>query len=105
GANNKTMPQSVQEGKHRRLTSQRPERRSSILCADDRTISPAWSRRIARECLGIDPLELPGGHCPHVCRPAALADLLASMMQPRVRCPDRLGSYSFLPAGSFLAGC
>lgn len=52
---------------------------SSIVCADDRTIAPAWSRRMARERLGVDALELPGGHCPHVSRPAALADLLASL--------------------------
>ena len=37
---------------------------SSIVCADDRTISPAWSRRIARERLGVDPIELPGGTLP-----------------------------------------
>jgi pimeloyl-ACP methyl ester carboxylesterase len=47
-----------------------------IVCADDRTIRPDWSRRKARETLGAEPLELPGGHCPHVSRPAALAELL-----------------------------
>jgi pimeloyl-ACP methyl ester carboxylesterase len=52
---------------------------SSIVCADDRTISPTWSRRVARERLGVDPIELPGGHCPHVSRPAALADVLVSL--------------------------
>lgn len=52
---------------------------SSIVCADDRTISPVWSRRIARERLGVSPIELPGGHCPHVSRPAALAAALVSL--------------------------
>jgi pimeloyl-ACP methyl ester carboxylesterase len=52
---------------------------SSIVCDDDRTISPMWSRRIARERLGVEPIELPGGHCPHVSRPAALARVLASL--------------------------
>jgi pimeloyl-ACP methyl ester carboxylesterase len=47
-----------------------------IVCSDDRTIRPEWSRRTAREWLGIEPLELPGGHCPHVSRPAELAELL-----------------------------
>jgi pimeloyl-ACP methyl ester carboxylesterase len=49
---------------------------SSIVCADDRTIHPVWSRRVARERLGVEPIELDGGHCPHVSRPAALAQAL-----------------------------
>jgi pimeloyl-ACP methyl ester carboxylesterase len=52
---------------------------ASIVCADDRTISPSWSRRVARERIGVEPIELPGGHCPHVSRPAALARVLASL--------------------------
>lgn len=47
-----------------------------IVCSEDRTIKPEWSRHKVREALGIEPLELPGGHCPHVSRPAALAELL-----------------------------
>jgi pimeloyl-ACP methyl ester carboxylesterase len=47
-----------------------------IVCRDDRTIVPEWSRRKARETLGVEPLELAGGHCPHVSRPAELAELL-----------------------------
>lgn len=47
-----------------------------IVCRDDRTILPDWSRRKARELLGVEALELPGGHCPHVSRPAELAELL-----------------------------
>jgi len=49
---------------------------SSIVCSDDRTIQPVWSRRIARERLGVEPIELPGGHCPHVSRPSLLAQSL-----------------------------
>ena len=49
-----------------------------IVCRDDRTIQPDWSRRKARELLGVEALELPGGHCPHVSRPAELADLLTA---------------------------
>ncbi len=49
---------------------------SYIICAEDRTIQPEWSRREARRIIGIEPLELPGGHCPHVSRPAVLANLL-----------------------------
>ena len=47
-----------------------------IVCAEDRTITPAWQRRAAREWLGVEPVELPGGHCPHVSRPETLADVL-----------------------------
>ena len=47
-----------------------------IVCSDDRTIRPEWSRRAAQELLGVEALELPGGHCPHVSRPAELAELL-----------------------------
>jgi pimeloyl-ACP methyl ester carboxylesterase len=49
---------------------------SYIVCAEDRTITPAWQRKAARELLGVEPVELPGGHCPHVSRPEALADVL-----------------------------
>jgi pimeloyl-ACP methyl ester carboxylesterase len=47
-----------------------------IACADDRTINPAWQRRAAREWLGVEPIELPGGHSPHVSRPEILAEVL-----------------------------
>jgi pimeloyl-ACP methyl ester carboxylesterase len=49
---------------------------SYIACAEDRTLSPAWQCRVAREWLGVEPIVLPGGHCPHVSRPEALADAL-----------------------------
>jgi pimeloyl-ACP methyl ester carboxylesterase len=52
---------------------------SYIFCRDDRTIRPEWSRRAARERLGVDPIKLPGGHCPHVSRPVQLADLLTTV--------------------------
>jgi pimeloyl-ACP methyl ester carboxylesterase len=51
-----------------------------IVCRDDRTILPEWSRRKAREMLGAEPLELPSGHCPHVSRPAELAELLNAIV-------------------------
>lgn len=35
-----------------------------------------WQRNAACELLGIKPIELPGGHCPHVSRPDVLADAL-----------------------------
>jgi pimeloyl-ACP methyl ester carboxylesterase len=52
---------------------------SYIVCAGDRTLQPQWSRRVARERLGVDAIELPGGHCPYVSRPGELADVLAAI--------------------------
>lgn len=52
---------------------------SYIVCSGDRTIQPAWARRAARERLGVEAIELPGGHCPHVSRPRELAEVLASL--------------------------
>jgi pimeloyl-ACP methyl ester carboxylesterase len=47
-----------------------------VVATEDRTIRPDWLRRVARERLGVQPLEVPGGHCPHVSRPDLMADLL-----------------------------
>jgi pimeloyl-ACP methyl ester carboxylesterase len=33
-------------------------------------------RRAAKERLGVDAVEVPGGHCPHVSRPEQVAALL-----------------------------
>lgn len=47
-----------------------------IVCTDDRTATPTWARRAARERLGVDPIEIPGGHCPFLSRPGHLAEVL-----------------------------
>ncbi|MBD2209030.1 alpha/beta hydrolase [Calothrix sp. FACHB-156] len=49
-----------------------------IVCTDDRIISPAWSRYAARKRLGVDVIEMPGGHCPHLSRPDHLASILTN---------------------------
>jgi pimeloyl-ACP methyl ester carboxylesterase len=51
-----------------------------ILMTEDRSVSPAWSRRVARERLGIEAIELPGSHSPFLSRPAALADVLCDLV-------------------------
>jgi pimeloyl-ACP methyl ester carboxylesterase len=51
---------------------------TSIVCTQDRVIQPAWSRRVATERLHAQVIELPGGHCPHVSRPALLAEALTA---------------------------
>lgn len=49
---------------------------SYILCTGDQTFTHGWSRRAAHEILGVDAIELPGGHCPQVSRPFQLAEVL-----------------------------
>lgn len=39
-------------------------------------LAAGWRRQAARQRLGIEPVELNAGHCPHVSQPAALAGLL-----------------------------
>jgi hypothetical protein len=55
----------------------RPAVRSAyIFCAGDRIIPTQYSRRAATELLGVEPLEMPGGHSPFLSRPRDLANLL-----------------------------
>lgn len=49
---------------------------SSVVCAGDRMVGPEWSRRAARERLGVEVTELPGGHSPFISRPGELAEVL-----------------------------
>lgn len=54
-------------------------RTESIIGAGDRVLSPAWSRRVARERLGVVPVELPAGHFSMITHPEALADALSRL--------------------------
>jgi pimeloyl-ACP methyl ester carboxylesterase len=47
-----------------------------VYAADDELFEPAWERFMARELLGIEPIEIPGGHFPMIEDPDALGDLL-----------------------------
>ena len=58
------------------LDSQPAVPTTSIVCAEDRVVDPEWSRRAAGERLGIEVVELPGGHSPFLSRPDELARLL-----------------------------
>lgn len=51
----------------------------SIVCAEDRTLNPAWSREASRRLLGVEAIEIPGGHCPFLSRPDLLAASLAAL--------------------------
>jgi hypothetical protein len=45
----------------------------------DRTLKPTYLAAAARDRLGVEPVMLSGGHCPHVSRPGEVADLLESL--------------------------
>lgn len=47
-----------------------------VVCSQDRTVKPDWSRREAVRRLTADVVEIDAGHCPHVSRPDELADVL-----------------------------
>ena len=50
-----------------------------IYAADDELFAPAWERFMAHEVLGVEPIEIPGGHFPMAEDPDALAALLAGL--------------------------
>jgi len=54
---------------------------TSVICGEDQYVSPEWSRRVARDRLGMDLVELPGGHSPFLSRPSALADVLLHLAE------------------------
>jgi pimeloyl-ACP methyl ester carboxylesterase len=47
-----------------------------IFCTDDRMVSRDYTLRAARRQLGVEPVELPGGHSPFLSRPSDLAQVL-----------------------------
>lgn len=52
-----------------------------VYTRDDGLFDDRWSRWICRELLGIEPVELPGGHFPMLERSVALAALLEGGVQ------------------------
>lgn len=50
-----------------------------ILCRGDRAFNPDWARAAARERLGVEALEIDGGHSPFLTRPMELAALIDSI--------------------------
>jgi pimeloyl-ACP methyl ester carboxylesterase len=47
-----------------------------VLCRNDRLFPAAWLRRVVRDRLGIEPVEIDSGHCPALSQPLALAALI-----------------------------
>ncbi|MCP2167889.1 alpha/beta fold hydrolase [Goodfellowiella coeruleoviolacea] len=52
-----------------------------VLPTLDRTLRPDWMRRAAEQRLRVRPVEISSGHCPHVSRPAVVAQLLMTVAQ------------------------
>jgi pimeloyl-ACP methyl ester carboxylesterase len=48
----------------------------SIVCRDDRALNSEWARNAARDRLGIEAIEIDGGHSPMLTRPAELASII-----------------------------
>ena len=51
-----------------------------IVCARDAVIRPDWQRHLARDVLGVEPLELDAGHSPMLECPQELADMLVALL-------------------------
>jgi len=58
-------------------------RSAYILCGQDRMVSPEYSRRVSRELLGIDAVEMVGGHSPFLAQPRELATILERVSAAR----------------------
>lgn len=54
-----------------------------IYASDDELFEPGWERLMAREVLGIEPIELPTGHFPMLEDPDSLGDLLVRISAER----------------------
>lgn len=50
-----------------------------IIMTEDRCCGQEWSRRVAKERIGADLIELPGSHSPFYSRPGLLADTLTGL--------------------------
>lgn len=53
---------------------------ASIVCRNDRAINAEWVRNAARERLGVEAVEIRGGHAPFLARPGELAQLIDSLL-------------------------
>ncbi|WP_426571277.1 alpha/beta fold hydrolase [Aquihabitans sp. McL0605] len=58
-----------------------------LLCRDDRFFPAEWMADVVRNRLGIEPTEIPGGHCPYLSQPKALAAALDHAWRTRSDLP------------------
>ena len=52
-----------------------------LLCMDDLFFPPEWMRGVVRDRLGIEPIEVPGGHCAYLSQPRPLAEALVRLLE------------------------
>jgi pimeloyl-ACP methyl ester carboxylesterase len=52
---------------------------SYIVCRSDRSVSPDWARHAALDRLGVEPVEIDGGHSPFLTRPVELARIVSGL--------------------------
>jgi pimeloyl-ACP methyl ester carboxylesterase len=53
---------------------------ASIVCDADLAINPQWSRWVASKYLGVEPIEMRGGHSPFLTQPERLARILSDVV-------------------------
>ena len=73
------MVRSVSTARAARWVLRRGLRVESIVGSQDRVVSPDWSRRVARDRLGVEPIEIPTGHFPMITHPELVADELVKL--------------------------
>jgi pimeloyl-ACP methyl ester carboxylesterase len=56
-----------------------------IYASEDEFFEPDWERLMAREVLGVEPIEIPGGHFPMAENPGALAEVLDRLAREHAR--------------------
>jgi pimeloyl-ACP methyl ester carboxylesterase len=57
----------------------------AIIGSDDHIVLKEPHRAMIRRRIGVEPVELPGGHCPFVARPRALAEIMDGMVRAERR--------------------
>jgi pimeloyl-ACP methyl ester carboxylesterase len=60
---------------------------SLIYASEDEFFEPDWERYMARELLGVEPIEIRGGHFPMAEDPECLAEVLARLASEHARRP------------------
>ena len=66
-------------GAGRRRRARAPGTAAYVVCTRDASIRPEWQRHLARDVLGVEPIELDAGHSPMLSHPRELADILDGM--------------------------
>lgn len=51
---------------------------AAIVPIHDRTLRPSWMVEASRQRLGVEPILVDAGHCPHVSQPRAVADAICN---------------------------